>query len=148
MAENPTTFLVVVDESPEFDAALRYAAGAARRAQVPVTLLSVIEPSVIAAWGGVERAMDDEAFAQARAQMASHEVLAQNLSGAKPVCLYVKGERRAVLMEQLEKLGAGVVLVLGSGGKEGGNALIQYLTSDKGLRKLHVPLVIVPQVKA
>lgn len=140
-----SSYLVVVDDSVEFPSALRFAAGAARSSGSTVTLLSIVEPEGIEAWGGVERAMDDEAFEEARKKMAAHEKLAEELSGRKPVCVYKKGERRAVIVDYLEKTPSIAALVLAIGMKDGSNPLIHHLTSDKGLRKLNIPLIIVPE---
>ncbi|HAX91818.1 MAG TPA: universal stress protein [Rhodospirillaceae bacterium] len=138
------TILVVVDDSPEFQTALRYAANAAQRESATVTLLYVVEPNGIEAWGGVQRAMEDEAFDEARGKMVAHEKLVEELSGKNPVSVYRKGESRIELLDVIEKTPEITALVLATGMKEGANPLIHHLTSDKGLRKLSVPLIIVP----
>jgi nucleotide-binding universal stress UspA family protein len=53
-------FLVVVDESPEAELALAYAARRARRTGGGLALLFVIEPAVFQHWLGVEEAYREE----------------------------------------------------------------------------------------
>ena len=53
-------FLVVVDDSPEMQVALRYAALRARSTGGRVALLYVIEPSDLQQWMAVESLMREE----------------------------------------------------------------------------------------
>ncbi len=145
MTDAVRTFLVLADETEEMLVALRYAARRAKTAQGRVALLYVVEPEEISTWGGVERALTDEAFDQGRKKMVALEKIAREISGAEPVTFYRKGERRKVLLELIESEPSISVLVLAAQTGDGGrNPLIQYLTSDKGLRKLKIPLVVVP----
>jgi len=138
------TFLVLVSETEEFLVALRFAARRARQAKGRVALLSVVEPQEIETWGGVEQALTDEAFDKARKEMVKHEKLATELSGAEPDIFYRKGERRKALLELIETEPNISVLIMAAQTGEGAhNPLIQYLTSDKGLKKMRVPLTIV-----
>jgi len=140
------TLLVVVDENPEGVVALRYAAQRAALGKGRVAMLSVIEPQGIQEWGGVERAMDDEAFDRARAVQAKYIKLIQETTGHEPLFFFHKGEMSKVLFDLIEQEKDITCLVLAAKTRDGAsNPLIQYLTSDKGLRKLSVPLVIVPE---
>jgi nucleotide-binding universal stress UspA family protein len=53
------TYLVVMDESAEARAALRYAARRAARTGGAVEIVSVIEPIELVEWGGVQAAMEE-----------------------------------------------------------------------------------------
>lgn len=146
MNRSPRTFLVVVDGSEELPVALRYAARRARDVAGRVALLSIVEPEGIETWGGVERALTDEAFDRARQDMAQHIKQVEELTGGEPLTFFRKGQRREVLLELLEKQPEISVLVLAAQTRDGGsNPLIKYLTSEKGLRRLKVPLIIVPE---
>lgn len=139
------SFLVVVDDSKEFPLALQYAAARAKQEQASVAFLTVVEAQGIEAWGGVERAMDDEAFDRARVIVAGYAKQAEEETGQKPLAFYKKGEMRTVLLDLIDQEKDISALVLAAGTGDGGrNPLIQYLTSDKGLRKLNIPLIIVP----
>lgn len=138
-------FLVVVDESAEFPVALRYASLRARNVDGCVALLSVVEPQGIETWGGVERALDDEAFDRARATVAGHEKFAQEMTGRAVRTYYKKGEVLNVLFELIDQEKDISSLILAASTGEGKrNPLIQYLTSEKGVRKLKIPLIVVP----
>ncbi len=139
------SYLVIKDESAAFQAALRFASNAAKTAQANVTILCIIEPEEIQAWGGVERALDDEAFDAARLAMAAHEKVVEAITGQKPVCVYRKGGRRAVLAEYLTQTENVMALVLGAGVKDTTQShLIAHMAAEKNLHKLSLPLMIVP----
>lgn len=140
-----SSYLVIKDESAAFQAALRFASTAAKAAQANVAILCIIEPEEIQAWGGVERALDDEAFDAARLDMAAHEKVVEEITGQKPVCVYRKGGRRAVLAEYLAQTEDVIAIVLGAGMKNTTQShLIGHLAAEKNLSKLSLPLIIVP----
>lgn len=140
------TFLVIVDDSKEMPVALCYAARRAKQAKGRVALLYVVEPDGIETWGGVEQAVMDHAFDEGREKMAQFEKMAEDISGATPVTFYRKGERRKVLVDLVDTQTDIAALVLAAQTHDGGyNPLIQYLTADKGIKKLRVPLIIVPE---
>src|SRR5208337_3595313 len=60
-------FLVIVDESPEGETALYYAARRAERTGGGLALLFVILPAEMSHWLGVEEAFREEQFNKARA---------------------------------------------------------------------------------
>lgn len=143
-AQTPA-FLVSMN-GEESASALAYAAAQARAAGGRVALLYVVEAQEIEAWGGVEKAMADEAFARARQDLALRAKGIEALSGAEPLAFYRKGERRAALLELIESEPSIVALVVAGHAKDGSNALLQYLVSDKGIKKLSIPLIVVPEV--
>ena len=139
------TYLVVVDSSKEMPVALHYAARRAREAGGRVALLKIVEPDTIETWGGVERAVMDEAFTDARKAMAVYEKEVEAITGEKPQTFYRKGERRKALLDVIENEPFLSALVLAADTSAGAdNPLIRFLTGEKGLRKLKLPLVIVP----
>lgn len=145
MSEKTFTFLVPVDDSEGTLAALRYASRRAREMKGRVALLAIVEAKEIETWGGVERAMADEAFDQARKEMVRFEQLARELSQADVQTYYYKGEPRAVLLDLIATEKEISILVLPAQTKDGQrHPLVQDLTSEKGLKKLTIPLVIVP----
>ena len=62
-------YLVVMDDSVEARAALRYAAVRAARNDGRVEIVTVIEPTEFVAWGGVQAAMEQEARLRAEAMV-------------------------------------------------------------------------------
>ncbi|HBM90817.1 MAG TPA: hypothetical protein DD400_02935, partial [Rhodospirillaceae bacterium] len=110
-----------------------------------VALLSIVEPEEIGAWGGVDKVMTDDAFDRARKVMEYYVASVQELSGTEPLTLFRKGQRRATLLEVIESepdISAFVLTAYSDEARR--NTLIQYLTSEKGLKKLPIPLIVVP----
>ncbi len=139
------TYLVVVDRSKEMPIALRYVLRRAQETEASIALLKIVEPEAIETWGGVERAVMDEAFTDARQAMAAYEKQIEETLGHKPRTFYRKGERVKALLDVLESEKDLSTLVLAADTSAGAdNPLIRFLTSEKGLRKLRLPLIIVP----
>src|SRR3954449_1266212 len=61
------SYLVVIDESEEARAALRYAARRAARTGGAVEILAIVPPAEFVQWGGVQAAMEEEARLRAEA---------------------------------------------------------------------------------
>jgi len=140
-------FLVVVDETEDQHVAIRYAAQRAKAMKGKVALLSVVEPCGIEAWRGVEKAVLDEAFSQARERMVKHEAFVKEISGQDPLTFYRKGECCSALMDFIEDQEDITILVLVSQKKNGKrNPFVQHVMSDKGLKKLKIPCTVVPQI--
>ncbi len=141
------TFLVIVDETDEQLVAMRYAAQRAQALQGRVALLYIVEPCGIEAWRGVEKAVLDEAFAEARKRMVKHEAFVTEVSGQAPLTFYRKGECNSALMEFIEEQNDITTLVLAAQKKDGKrNPLVQYMMSEKALKKIKIPCTVVPQV--
>ncbi len=141
----PRLFMVVADASPEMSVALRYAAWRAHHVGGRVAMLHVIEPEDINHWGAVEEAIRADAEARARATLQPFESFVVNVTGA-PLQLYMHhGDKRRSLLAFLDRHPEMSVLVLGAHtGAKGPGPLVSYLTSVKGMRKLKIPLIIVP----
>lgn len=141
-----STFLILMpDEIREVSSAFRYAATRAREVDGCVALLAIVEPEEIGAWSGVDKVITDDAFDRARKVMDHYVGIVEDISGKKPLTLFRKGQRESTLLEVLESEEAISALVLTSYGDEKArNSLIQYFTSEKGLRKLSIPLIVVP----
>ena len=144
MASNPRVFLVVVDESKEMGAALRFAARRAANTGGRVALLYVIEPVDQQHWLAVE----DLARAERREEA---EQLMQRLcdeiapvAGSVPVVHIREGRRRDELLALINEDPGISILVLAAGtGPEGPGPLIAYLTG-KPVARLRIPITIVP----
>ena len=88
----PRKFLVVVDASPEFDAALRYAARRARSTGGRVALLRVLPTGSDAHWSGVRDEIQRELRADAESLLNRLGDEAAERSGAQPLFLIEEGE--------------------------------------------------------
>jgi nucleotide-binding universal stress UspA family protein len=91
-------FLVVADDSPEFQAALRFACRRARSTSGRVAILRVIEPAVFEHWSGVREEIERQLREEAEAALQASAPLVQAETGYPPEFLIVDAENmRAAL---------------------------------------------------
>ncbi len=147
MSTSQRKFLVVADDTPEFQAALSFACRRARSTGGHVALLKVIEPAVFEHWSGVrdeiERQQREEA--EASLQEAAEFVLAE--TGVAPEFLIKNADSvRAALRQVLADDPAIKILVVAAAvGGRGPGPLVSSIVKDGakwGERKL--PVTIVP----
>lgn len=137
-------YLVVADETPEFQVALRYAAHMARVHRGYVAILQVINIDDFQHWGSVEERMRKELREQAEKFIWNSARTANDVNGTMPILLIEEGNRTDVLIDVINRDQAIRQLILGGGTSSGGpGALVTYFTG-KGLGKLRVPVVVVP----
>ena len=138
------TFLTIVDDSPEFGAALRFASRRAASTGGRVALLYVVERGEFEHWMAVGELMREEARQQAEQVLHRHAALCKEISGKMPILHIREGRPRDELLRLLEDEPQISVLVLGadSGGK-GPGPLVSYLVG-KVAGKLRVPVTVVP----
>ncbi|MBX3481373.1 MAG: universal stress protein [Caulobacter sp.] len=140
-------FLVIADDTPEFDAALRFASRRARSTGGHVALLKVIEPAVFEHWSGVREEMERQERAEAEAMLQKLAEQVVDISGSPPEFLIrhndsVRAAIRGVVEEDPDiKI---LVLAASPGGRNPG-ALVSSIAKDGvswGRRKL--PVTVVP----
>ena len=137
-------FLVVVDESEEHRAALRFACRRAEHTGGRVALLHVVEPTDFQHWMAVEEVIRAQRRHEAEQllQRVAKEVNA--LTGTLPALHLREGSAREELFHLIDEEPSISILVLGaSSSGETAGPLIQYLTG-KGSRRLRIPVTIVP----
>jgi len=140
-------FLVVVDDTPEFEAALRYAARRARSTGGRVALLRVIPPAASDAhWAGVREEIERQTRVEAEALLNKWAEEAHARSGEVPVLLIERGEPQAAIRKAVGEDPDIKILVLAAGeGARGAGPLITAVLKQGGAftgRKL--PVTIVP----
>lgn len=137
-------YLVVVDETAEFDLALRYAARMAENRRGHVALLQIIDMEDFHDWGNVEAIARQELREKAEAQIFEACRKVHELTGQISGLYIAEGEAKTAVIDTINKDPSLVQLVLAGGvGAKGPGPLIHYLIS-KGLGELQVPAVIVP----
>jgi nucleotide-binding universal stress UspA family protein len=137
-------FLVVVDDSPEMEVALRFASRRARNTGGRVALLYVVEPSDFQHWMAVGDLMREEARSEGERLLQRLAARVNELTGALPVLYVREGERRVELFDLIAEEPGISILVLGAGiDKRGPGPLIEALTG-KYVGQLRVPITIVP----
>jgi nucleotide-binding universal stress UspA family protein len=143
-AKRDRVFLVVVDDSPERDIALRYACLRARNGGGRVALLRVLEPVGMIEWAGVGVLMAEERREEAEKLLSGLGAQVQEITGGLPILLIREGEPRDELLALLEEDPRISILVLASAAAGSGpGPLISALTGRYASR-VRVPLTIVP----
>ncbi len=142
----PRKFLVIADDSPEFEAALRYACRRARSTGGRVAMLRVILSGSDEHWSGVRDEIGRQQRAEAEALLARLGEEAAELSGAAPLFLIEEGEPAEAIRKVVDddpeiKI---MVLAAANGGRGPGPLVSAVLKpgSTFGGRKL--PVTIVP----
>lgn len=138
--------LVIADESPEFPAALTYAAHLAKAGGWRLIMLHVIEPSEPAPWVTVSEEMERQALAGAEALLGRFAAEAWAEAGVTAESAIVQGEVRAELRKFVEANDAVKLVVLAaSAGPGGPGPVVSSLArSGHAMGARPVPIMIVP----
>lgn len=137
-------FLVVMDESPEFLNALRYAAIRAHKTGGAVEILGIIAPEEFQHWLGVGEAMRAEARERIEAHFEVFAKWMRDKEGISPELVIREGDRAKVVMDQINEDPEVGVLVLGAGvSGDGPGPLVSQLVGRQG-GNMPIPVTIVP----
>lgn len=141
-------FLVVVDETPECESALAFAASRAQRTKGRLALLYVIEPEGEGMhWLGVEDVAREEGQSKAKAvfRLFGRKLRAMGFEEIEPEEIVregIKDEEITKAIEEDEDIG---VLVLGaSKDPSGPGPLVSSLAGGKFAGSFPVPITVVP----
>ena len=135
-------YLVVADDSEEFQAALKKAALMANQNRRHVAILLVMEEEGFLHWGMVEKRIKTDQRAEAEKRIWEVASRVFDMSGQIPALYIKEGKTREAILEVLNTDPNIKMLVLGAGTATS-NPLVSYFTS-KGLSALKVPLLVVP----
>ena len=140
-------FLVVADETTEFQVALRFACRRARSTGGYVALLKVIEPAVFEHWSGVREEIARQQRQEAEASLQASAEFVQAETGLPPEFLIQEADNlRAALRQVLTDDPDIKILVLAAAvGGRGPGPLVSAIAKEGvkwGARK--VPITIVP----
>lgn len=142
----PRKFLVIADDSPEFGAALRYAARRARSTGGRVALLTVLQSSSHDYFAGVREEIEAQIRQEGEALLNRLGAEAEERSGAKPEFLIEVGDTREAIRKVVAADPDIKILVLAAAvGGRGPGPLVASLAKDGGgfgARKL--PVTVVP----
>ena len=141
-------FLVVVDETPECESALAFAASRAERTKAQLALLYVIEPEDEAMhWLGVEEIAREEGQSKAKAvfRLFGRKLKAMGFENLVPEEIIregTKAEEITKLIEEDQDIG---VLVLGaSKDPSGPGPLVSSLAGGRHAGVFPTPITVVP----
>lgn len=137
-------FLVVVDDTEEWHAALHFACRRALHTGGRVALLHVIEPAEFQHWMSVEEVMREERRQDAERLLQKVAKQVNDETGTFPELHVREGARPEELVKLIEEQPTISILVLGaSTSSEGPGPLIQYLTT-RAMGRLRIPITILP----
>jgi hypothetical protein len=136
------TYLVVIDESPESEIAMRFAARRAVKTGGNVEILALIPQPEFVQWGGVMAAIEEEARERADGLVmrAAGTLLAE--SGLKPSITVRQGDGAKIVREMIAANPDIAALVLGAAVGASPGPLVAHFGADPG--SLSVPLMIIP----
>ena len=141
----PRKFLVVVDDSPEFETALRYAARRARSTGGRLALLRVIGHGSDAHWSGVRDEIDRQLREEAEALLMRLGEEATERAGAPPLFLIEEGDPIGAIRKVIDDDPEIKILILAAGsGNRGPGPLISALLKQGSLGGRKLPVTIVP----
>lgn len=136
-------FLAVIDDTPECERAVVYAARRAAGTNGGLTLVFVIEPGDFQHWLGVEQVMRAEATERAESALAKYSALAREAVGIEPETVVREGmpvEQIHALIEEDQDI---AILVLAAGGsKEGPGPLVSSIAGRNAA--FPIPVTVVP----
>lgn len=137
------SYLVVMDETEEAQAALRYAARRAARTGGCVEILAVIPPQEFVQWGAVQEAMEEEARLRAEAMLVQATGAIVEEAGIKPAITVRQGDPVKAVGELLKERDDISALVLAAAAEGGPGPLISHF-AGAAAGGLPCPLIIVP----
>ncbi len=142
LEEGGGVYLLVADESSEFEAALRRVAYMARKNKGHVAILYVIEEENYMHWRFIEQRIESDKRAEAEKNLWDIAQRLYDIAGIIPAFYIKEGKTRQQVVEVINTDKTLRALVLGAASSST-NPLISYFTG-KGLSHLRVPLVVVP----
>ena len=137
------SYLVVVDETGEADAALRYAARRAARSGGSVLILAIVPPQEFVQWGAVQAAMEEEARLRAEAMGLQAASALDEAAAVQRTVLVRAGDPVKAITELLKERDDIRALVLAAAAEGGPGPLIAHFAGAVAAT-LPSPLVIVP----
>ncbi len=142
---NNEYFLVCVDESNEFQAALEYACINAQKQKINLILLYIIEIANFRHWKGVETIMQEEQKSKAKELLDNHSEEINNNYKLKIKTMIKRGDRVTTILKVLKNKKykiKNLILGLAMEGNDT-NKIINSLTGSFR-KKLNLPITIVP----
>jgi hypothetical protein len=135
-------YLTVIDDTPEAESALRFAARRAVKTGGAVHVLALLPRQEFIAFGGVQAAIEEEQRRHAEGVVTRAAGTLLEESGLRPSITVREGDGPKVIREVLAETPGVVALVLGAAAGSAPGALVAHFAAEAG--SLPVPLMIVP----
>jgi nucleotide-binding universal stress UspA family protein len=140
-------FLVVVDETPECESALAFAASRAQRTKGGLALLYVVEPGDFQHWLGVEEIAREEGLNKAKAvfRLFGRKLKSMGFEKLEAEEIIREGKKDEQIVELIDEDEDIAILVLGaSKDPSGPGPLVSSLAAGKFAGEFPIPITIVP----
>lgn len=136
--------MAVLDDTPECERAVRYAARRALNSNGGLVLLYVIEPGDFQHWLGVEEIMKAEALEEAETRLAKVAENVRSEIGIDAEAVVREGSTREEINAVIEEDRDIAILVLAAGStKEGPGPLVSAIAA-RGSVAFPVPVTVIP----
>ncbi len=140
-------FLVVVDDSPEFEAAMNFAARMAGRMGGALAMLYVNEPLKTSGWFAIQVDTPDEPAKRAKREIERFrgKLDGMGLKKLNTEAIIRNGDQADEIIKVIERDKDIAVLVLGaSASPEGPGPLVSSLAAGSRAGTFPIPIIIVP----
>ncbi|HEX5536051.1 MAG TPA: universal stress protein [Sphingobium sp.] len=137
------TYLVIMDESPEAEKAMQFAARRAAKTGGGVRILALVPPPEFVQWGGVQATMEEEARQRAEALVMGTAGTLMQESGIRPIITVKTGEPIPVIRSVLKEDTSIAALVLAAAPQGSPGPLVAHFCSTEAGR-MPCPIMIVP----
>lgn len=137
------TYLVVVDETPEAEIALRFAARRALKTGGAVEILAIIPRQEFVAWGGVQATIADELREHAEEVVRRALDMLGEEGGISPRIRVEQGDAIAVIREAISANPSIGALVLGAAASGAPGPLVSHFAGAES-GALPCPVMIIP----
>jgi len=140
-------YLVIVDESPEVEAALYFSALRVAHTSGSLTLLYVIQPQEYQHWAGVRQLQVEEETNKAKAlfRLFRRKLNASGFEGVMTEEIIREGKTAEEIVKLIDEDEDIAVLTLGAGtDKTGPGPLVSTLAAGKMAASFPIPITVVP----
>jgi nucleotide-binding universal stress UspA family protein len=140
-------FLVVVDDSPEVESALFYAALRISHTSGRLLLLYIIEPQEYQHWAGVRQVQLEEETTKAKAlfRLMRRKLNNAGFEATEHEEVILEGSKSEQIVKLIEDDEDIAILVLGaSADPKGPGPLVSALASGQMAGNFHIPITVVP----
>lgn len=142
--EQGRLYLIVADESEEFETVLRYTSHRAKATGSHVGIVYVMGGEDFVHWSGIEERVRAEQREQAEKYLYQVAARLHDIDGLQAILFLEEGERIDAILKVIKENPAIKLLILGGNTKaRTPGPLVTYFTG-KGMSSMPIPLVIVP----
>ena len=136
-------FLAIVDNTPECERAISYAARRAYSTNGSLVLLYTVEPGDFQHWLGVEQIMREEQLAAGQAALDAQATRIRSTIGIEPELVLREGKKVDQILSLIEEDQDIAILVLAAGNsKEGPGPLVSSIAGKAAT--FPIPVTVVP----